>query len=698
MFKIFYLTRNPMSLAHKFSVVSLGVLIVLLAPVHADPLPRPAGLEPEIAFWRSVFAEVTSDQAIIHDNRHLNVVYEVTEIPADSSSRRRRAISDRLRKKYSGILNGLAAGKREGLTTNERRVLELWPDDVSNDELRKAAKRVRFQQGLADRFYEGLIRSGRWENYIRKALRAEGVPESLASLPHVESSFNPAARSHVGASGLWQFTRSTGKRFMEIDHVVDERRDPYLSSDAAARLLSYNYSILNSWSLAITAYNHGVAGMRRAVKSMGTDDIEVIIRNYSGRSFGFASRNFYVAFLAANEVEMNAELYFGPIKKESPGNDSVVIMPYYVSASTLETTLGVSRATLEAYNPALMPPVWNDTKYVPRGYELRIPAAATANQTPKQILAGLPANRRFDEQTPDLYHKVQRGDSLSVISVRYRTSVSELVSLNDLKSRHHIRAGQVLRLPYKGPRPAQPIPENASVYKVRSGDSIGTIAQRAGMTAEQLLAMNSISNRNRIYPGQELMLAKQAASDLPAERPVEDAPDSEMLAAPVAEPEVVQLLADPSDYSVQADGSIEIQAAETLGHFANWSAVSTQRLRDLNDYSFRQPVVMGRRLKLDLSKVNAETFTARRTNYHRELQEAFFTRYRITETTTHTLRRGESVWVLTQRRYKVPVWLLHQYNPDLDLSRVRPGTKLVFPRIEPVSVSGEEPSRLAGAA
>jgi membrane-bound lytic murein transglycosylase D len=692
-----------MTLAHKFSVVGLGVLIILLAPVHAAELPRPpAGLEPEIAFWRSVFAEVTSDQAIIHDNRHLNVVYEVTEIPADSSSRRRRAISDGVRKKYSGILNRLAAGKREGLTTNERRVLELWPDDVSNDELRKAAKRVRFQQGLSDRFYEGLIRSGRWENYIRKTLRAEGVPKSLASLPHVESSFNPAARSHVGASGLWQFTRSTGKRFMEIDHVVDERRDPYLSSDAAARLLSYNYSILNSWPLAITAYNHGVAGMRRAVKSMGTDDIEVIIRNYSGRSFGFASRNFYVAFLAANEVEMNAELYFGPIKKESPGNDSVVTMPYYVSASTLETTLGVSRDTLEAYNPALMPPVWNDTKYVPRGYELRLPAVATANQTPKQILAGLPTNRRFDEQTPDLYHKVQRGDSLSVISVRYRTSVSELVSLNDLKSRHHIRAGQVLRLPYRGPRPAQPISENATVYKVRRGDSVGTIAQRAGITAEQLLAMNSISNRNRIYPGQELMLEKQAASDLPvelpAELPAEDSPDSETPAAPDAEPEVVKLLADPSDYSVQADGTIEIQAAETLGHFANWSAVSTQRLRDLNDYSFRQPVVMGRRLKLDLSKVSAETFTARRTNYHRELQEAFFTRYRITETSVHTLRRGESVWVLTLRRYKVPVWLLHQYNPDLDLSRVRPGTKLIFPRIEPVSVSGEEPSRLAGAA
>ena len=95
------------------------------------------------------------------------------------------------------------------------------------------------------------------------------MPAALVALPHVESSYNPIARSFVGAAGLWQFTRSTGRRFMQIDHVVDERRDPFLSSVAAASLLQYNYSILKSWPLAITGYNHGVAGMRRAVKKFG---------------------------------------------------------------------------------------------------------------------------------------------------------------------------------------------------------------------------------------------------------------------------------------------------------------------------------------------------------------------------------------------------------------------------------------------
>ena len=241
--------RLPIALLSFFCAIQL----------MAEPLTRPAGLEPDIAFWRRVFADVTSQQALIHDNRNLGVIYEKIDLPPDSTAKQRRRISERVREKYRGILNRLADGNRQGLTFEERRVLALWSDDLSNDALRKAANQLRFQQGLSDRFRDGYVRSGLWRDYIQSELQEAGVPEELAALPHVESSFNPEARSYVGASGLWQFTRSTGRRFMQIDHVVDERRDPFLSSSAAASLLAYNYSILKSWPLAITAYNHGVA-------------------------------------------------------------------------------------------------------------------------------------------------------------------------------------------------------------------------------------------------------------------------------------------------------------------------------------------------------------------------------------------------------------------------------------------------------
>ena len=148
-----------------------------------------------------------------------------------------------------------------------------------------------------DRFREGLIRSGAYVDQIKEIFRSYGLPSDLAYLPHVESSFNPKAYSKFGAAGLWQFMRSTGKRFLEIDYTLDERRDPIRASHAAARLLKENYKALGTWPMAITAYNHGLAGMMRATRSKG--NYEAIFKQYRSRLFKFASRNFYSEFLAA---------------------------------------------------------------------------------------------------------------------------------------------------------------------------------------------------------------------------------------------------------------------------------------------------------------------------------------------------------------------------------------------------------------
>ena len=148
------------------------------------------------------------------------------------------------------------------------------------------------------------------------------------------------------------------------------------------------------------------------------------------------------------------------------------------------------------------------------------------------------------------------------------------------------------------------------------------------------------------------------------------------------------LAADPSDYSVAADNTIEVQAAETLGHYAEWLEVRTASLRSLNRMRYGQPVVVGRRLRLAFKHVSAESFEERRLAYHRALQEAFFARFQISDTHEHIVQRGESVWVLSHRRYDVPLWLLRQYNPDLDLSALLPGTPLIVPVLE----SREEPA------
>jgi membrane-bound lytic murein transglycosylase D len=610
-------------------IVALLLWVPGLAGAN-DVFPKPPELQPDVDFWVSIFSQYSTDEGVLHDSRNLAVVYARLDVPADLSRRERNRRIDTRREELRATLRSLASGRRDNLSAEERRVLALWPSGVSNETLSAAAGQIRFQQGLRDRFRRGLERAGRWRDYVHAQLAAEGVPIELAALPHVESSYNPDARSHVGASGIWQFTRSTGRRFMQVDHVVDERNDPFAATQAAAKLLAYNYSITGNWPMAITAYNHGLAGVRRAMRRFGDDALVDILRNYNGRTFGFASRNFYVAFLAAMEIDQNPEAYFPGVVPEDATDYALVAMPAYVPAQDLSKALGISEATLAKHNPGLQATVWEGSKHLPKGYELRLPTAATAAPLASMV-AGLPDELLFEKQLPDLFHTVARGDTLSEIAQAYDTRVSTLVALNQLGSSHRIRAGQRLRLPAAGPAPA-------------------AVAAAVPTVTE----------------------AEPVSAPAPAEAPGG-------LAGSILGTIQTALLSDPSDYAVADDNTVEVQSLETLGHFGDWLEIRTQRLRDLNGLAFRTPVEVGQRIRLDLSKVDASAFEERRVAYHRAQQDDFFRQHVIKDQIEHTIRPGESIWVLALRKYGVPLWLFRQYNPELDLHSVRPGMRVQIP-------------------
>jgi membrane-bound lytic murein transglycosylase D len=232
---------------------------------------------------------------------------------------------------------------------------------------------VLFRSGQADRFRAGLQRAGAWEAHIAQTLAQQGLPAEIAALPHVESSFQPTALSKAGAAGLWQFIRSTGRRYLRIDRAVDERLDPDRSTEAAAQLLSYNYRLLGTWPLAITAYNHGAEGMRRAREQVGSDDIVQIVRHYRSPSFGFASRNYYASFLAALRLDRDPERYFGTLRRESAAASQELPLDAPARADALAAVFKLSRDALRALNPALRATVWSLQQPVPRGYRLRLP-------------------------------------------------------------------------------------------------------------------------------------------------------------------------------------------------------------------------------------------------------------------------------------------------------------------------------------
>lgn len=424
----------------------LYLLLGFTLDAGAEPvaLPRPAALEPAVRFWGRVFSEVDTRSGFLHDDRRLDVVYETLHWPDDLDRSARQARVEPRRLAIRSTLLALADGTADASDPHVRRIRALW-QGASPTELRDAADRVRFQLGQADRFAAGLRRSGAWEAHIRSTLSQYGVPQEIGALPYVESGFDPMAGSHVGAAGLWQFMASTGRLFLRIDRFVDERYDPHAATVAAAKLLRGNYDALGTWPLALTAYNHGRAGMQRAVASMGTDDIATLIEHYDGPAFGFASRNFYPTFLAAQELSSRAEQHFGPIVKASPVQARLVTLPAFVPLRAVETDLGVGRSQLRALNPALRSAVWDETQMLPKGYDLRLPA--TSGTDAETVIAGIA--RRAGQAAPvtESRHVVRRGETLSGIAARQGLTVRQLAARNGLKPTSQLRIGQVLQLP-----------------------------------------------------------------------------------------------------------------------------------------------------------------------------------------------------------------------------------------------------------
>jgi membrane-bound lytic murein transglycosylase D len=658
-------------------------LYASVARAQAAEFPEPEALRSAVAFWMRIYLEVTTHGGLLHDARHLGLVYEKIPLDPDIGARANQRTVDARRRHWEAVLKRLAHG---GSPSDEREleIARLYEQELGREpsgrDWRDAAERVRFQLGQRDKFRDGLIRSGGYEAEMRAIFRDAGLPEDLAYLPHVESSFNMRAYSKYGAAGIWQFMRGTGRRFLTINYVIDERLDPLHSTRAATRLLAENYRLLGTWPLAITAYNHGAAGMARAQRNLGTNDIGVIVHRHESPTFGFASRNFYAQFLAARRIAKSYESWFGPVQRDAPRVVDEVELPYFAQVDDLQKYLGISSQVIQDLNPALRPPVFRAGKRLPRGYVLRLPGG-TIEGDPQVWLAQIPAVNRHRDQQASSYHVVERGDTLSSIASRHRTTIGQLVALNNLPGRHRIFPGQVLQLPDRGtpaPPPARglvatanaavpPVPQAKPAEVVPIPDAVaeaGPVAEPAVLPEPEAVAVLETEPALETQPALATQPELAAQPALLATVPAPPSPGAD------------------SRFRRVDRGRIVVDAGETLGHYAEWLEVSAARLRALNKLRARRSLQIGQRLVLDFSRVNPDTFLQRRLEYHKGVEEDFFGSYRVTGTVEHRLRSGESLWVLSHRVYAVPAWLIQRYNPDLDLARLTPGTRLVIPVTE----------------
>lgn len=282
----------------------------------------PKGMEKQVQFWIDIYTKYSSTQGVIHDSENVEKVYQVVNFEGLSTEAEKQKKIDEVKEQI---------GKK-----------------LSNEE----KDRLRYQLGQKDRMQDAIYYSGRYIEEMEKIFRAEKVPIELVRLAFVESSFNIMARSKVGASGLWQIMPYTAKPYRMISSSVDRRNHPMEATKVAAKLLRQNYNMLQSWPLAVTGYNHGPTGVLKMTRSYETRDLSELIQNVRSRkSFGFASRNFYASFLAALEVEKNANKYFEQVKWAHPLESQDLKLPVNVRYKDILVWFDGDDRKAQLYNP-----------------------------------------------------------------------------------------------------------------------------------------------------------------------------------------------------------------------------------------------------------------------------------------------------------------------------------------------------------
>jgi membrane-bound lytic murein transglycosylase D len=397
-------------LAEATDSISLGAegsILTVMPPLKFTVDDR---LQRNVDFWIRIYSQFSSHEGLIHDAKYIDHIYRVVDFR--HSGEKNSHIVQREKNKIRALLLSIHQKQStpDKMTDEEKRVFELFSDVTEPNKFLNAAhrKRLRFQLGQKDRFLDGFFQSGRYLAQMEAIFKREGMPTELTRLPFVESSFNIKARSKVGASGIWQFMRSTASLFIQVNDAVDERNDPIRATEAAAKLLRVNYESLRSWPLAVTAYNHGRKGMMRAVRRVGSDDLETLVSEYHSRSFGFASGNFFPELLACIEVEKNAEKYFGKIDRAPASEYFETKLPDYIQIQELIRWFKLDPRTVKELNPALSEEVLAGRLLVPSGYILRIPyfTDVPRDLTSKHftdLYALIPANLKLRAQRTTKY-------------------------------------------------------------------------------------------------------------------------------------------------------------------------------------------------------------------------------------------------------------------------------------------------------
>lgn len=365
-----------------------------------------------------------------------------------------------------------------------------------------------FQGREASQFEASLVRMGRYREMVAEELREAGLPPSLLYLPIVESWYKPQAVSWVGAAGLWQFMPPTARGMgLQVDRLVDERRDPYRATPLALDYLADLYRRFDSWFLALAAYNGGPGRLERILRrygqiDQGHDGLFLEILDQLPRE----TRYFVPRFLAAARIGLEPAGYgFGGVAQDEPLQFDEVVVPDATSMDVVARASQVDQEILEGLNPHLL------RGLTPAGVEtaIRVPRGTGARF--EEAYALIPP----EERVTFLEHIVEQGETLTYIARRHGVSVDDLRATNPTIQPRRMQIGQRVVVPKapsvrgrlaQGGSATSPEEERLVVYRVQSGDTLSAIAARHRVGVADLLRWNSLSLQAVIRPGDQVRI------------------------------------------------------------------------------------------------------------------------------------------------------------------------------------------------
>jgi membrane-bound lytic murein transglycosylase D len=363
-----------------------------------------------------------------------------------------------------------------------------------------------------DFFVESYRRSGRYRPMIVQALKEAGLPTELSWLPLIESGYKVNALSSARALGLWQFIPSTGYKFgLSRDKYIDERLDPWKATTAAIAYLKELHQIFGDWTTVLAAYNCGEGRVLRVIREQNINYLDNFWDLYE--RLPYETARYVPRFLATLHIVENLDRYnLAGIEVEAPPDFEELEIDKQVHLKHVAMSIDSSEVYLNELNPELRYRI-----VPPEGYKLRIPPG-TADLLVAR-LTDIPESKPPTRAV--VYHRVRRGETLSMIARKYRTSVRSIMRANNLRSSHYIVAGRLLKIPQRGysyqqAQLAEKPVSQATHHKVSRGDNLWNIAKRYGTTTTRIQEINNLKT-TELSVGQVLKLPGAEQESISAE-------------------------------------------------------------------------------------------------------------------------------------------------------------------------------------